>query len=374
MKRERKKFDGVFKAKVVVEAIRGEKSVNEIASHYEIHPTQITQWKKKALSELPHRLSRNGEKRQEEKSELIDELYRQIGQLKVELDWVKKNLTGSVEERRGWIEPNHCRLSIARQCELVGLARSSWYYEPQGESDENLEYRRRIDEEYTRHPYYGVRRMTEGLRKEGDEVNPKRVGRRMRVMGLEAIYPKPRWSRGAVEPRKYPYLLGDLTVERSHQAWCTDITYIRLHRGFVYLLAVMDGFSRYVPSWRVSTSMDTGFCLEALNEALEGGRPEIFNSDQGGQFTSREFTGRLEEIGIRISRDGRGRVFDNIFIERLWRSVKYEEVYLKDYTRVSEWGESLRGYFRFYNEERLHQALEYRTPQMVYRIGHRLTA
>jgi putative transposase len=267
------------------------------------------------------------------------------------------------------MEPNHPKIPVSRQCELVGISRSGWYYQPGGESAENLKYMRLIDEEYTHTPFYGVRRMTAWLRRQGYEVNHKRVGRLMRVMGLETIYPKPRLSCGGPESRKYPYLLGNLVIARPNHVWSTDITYIRLRHGFVYLTAILDWFSRYVLAWELSDRLEVGFCLVALEKALQGSQPEIFNSDQGTQFTSLEFTGRLEAEGIRISMDGRGRVFDNIFIERLWRSVKYEEVYLKDYASVSDCRESLQNYFRFYNEERLHQALDYQTPQAMYWTG-----
>jgi len=268
--------------------------------------------------------------------------------------------------KREWIDPQHPQIPIIRQCELVGMSRSSWYAPPLGESPENLQYMRLIDEEYTRRPYYGIRKLTEWLNRQGYGVNRKRVARLMRLMGLEAIYPKPRISQGNQEHRKYPYLLRDMAVTHPDQVWCTDITYIRLRQGFVYLVAVMDWYSRYVLSWRISVSLDTAFCMEALNEALEQNQPMIFNSDQGTQFTSGEFTGRLEEAGIRISMDGRGRVFDNIFIERLWRSVKYEEVYLKEYGSVADCISSLREYFWGYNVERLHEALDYHTPAEIY--------
>jgi putative transposase len=264
------------------------------------------------------------------------------------------------------VEALHPQLSITRQCELIGLPRSSWYSEPRGESAENLLYMRLIDEQYTRCPFYGSRRMSEWLKRQGYPANRKRVSRLMRRMGLWAMYPRPRLSLGEVTHRKYPYLLRDLKIERPNQVWCTDITYIRLRGGFLYLAAVMDWYSRYVLSWRLSSSLEVGFCLETLEEALSRGRPEIFNSDQGAQFTSLVFSGRLEKEKIRISMDGRGRAFDNIMIERLWRSVKYEEVYLKDYENPGECQQGLCAYFEFYNEQRLHQHLAYRTPQEVH--------
>jgi len=267
------------------------------------------------------------------------------------------------------IEKDHPRLSVRCQCRLLGLARSALYYEPVGESEDNERVMRWIDREYTRHPFYGVPRMTAWLRRKGEAINPKRVRRLMRRMGLEAIYPKKHLSVAGEGHRRYPYLLRGVVVDRPNQVWCADITYIRLRRGFVYLVAVLDWYSRYLLSWAVSGSLEVEFCLEALEESLAEARPEIFNTDQGVQFTSEAFTGLLARQKIRISMDGRGRVFDNIFVERFWRTVKYEEVYVKEYADPSEARDGLRGYFRFYNRERPHQALEYRTPAEVYFAG-----
>jgi putative transposase len=240
------------------------------------------------------------------------------------------------------------------------------YYKAEPETVENLELMRRIDEQYMRTPFYGVRKIVRWLWQQGDRVNPKRVRRLMRRMGLEAIYPKPRLSLPAPGHRIYPYRLRGLKIDRPNQVWGTDITYIRLHQGFIYLVAIMDWFSRYVLAWEVSVSLESAFCLAALDWALQTACPEIFNSDQGAQFTSEIFTKRLEESGITISMDGRGRAMDNIFVERLWRSVKYEEVYLKDYEHVPEAVRNLRNYFLFYNHERAHQALGYQTPATIY--------
>jgi putative transposase len=247
------------------------------------------------------------------------------------------------------------------------LSRSGYYYQPQGESICNEHLMRLMDEEYTRHPFYGVKRMTGWLLGRGYEVNEKRVRRLLRLMGIVAIYPKPHLSGAASGPATYPCLLRGLSIMRPDQAWATDITYIRMLKGFIYLVAIMDLFSRYVVSWEISTTRETEFCLNALNRALLRAKPEIFNSDQGVQFTSDDFTGRLKKAEIRISWDGKGRAYDNIFVERLWRSVKYEEVYLKEYVTVREAVRELNAYFRFYNTERLHQSLKYRTPWNVYR-------
>jgi len=225
---------------------------------------------------------------------------------------------------------------------------------------------RRLDEQYTATPYYGVRRMTACVRRQGWEVNEKRVRRLLRLMGLEAIYPKPKLSQPGQGSVIYPYLLRGVEIERVNQVWSADITYIRMARGWLYLVAVMDWFSRYVLSWRLSASLESDFCVEAVSAALRRAKPEIFNTDQGSQFTSEAFTGRLKQRGVRISMDGRGRCLDNVFTERLWRSVKYEEVYLKDYQESSEAQRGLQRYFRHYNQERPHQALGYRTPAEIY--------
>jgi putative transposase len=265
------------------------------------------------------------------------------------------------------IEREGCQLSVRTQCRLLGVNRSTLYYRQQGVEQSDLEVMRLLDEQYTRTPQYGVERMTAWLKRKGLVIGHNRVRRLMRLMGLEAIYPKPRLSRpGGRENRKYPYLLRGLTIERANHVWAADITYIRLWQGFVYLVAIMDWYSRYVLSWSLSTTLDAWFCVEALRQALVIARPEIFNTDQGSQFTGDEFIGVLKETGIAISMDGRGRVFDNIFVERLWRSVKYEEVYPKDYQTVDDARQNLTGYFHFYNYERLHQSLEYRTPAEVY--------
>lgn len=257
-------------------------------------------------------------------------------------------------------------MSLRRQCELLGLSRGSLYYEPVGETAENVGIMRRIDEMYTAHPFLGSRRMVEMLDRQGLEVNRKRTQRLMRLMGLEAIFPKRSLSGHGAAQRVYPYLLRGVDIVRVNQVWATDITYIPMRHGFLYLVAILDWFSRYVLAWRLSNSLDVEFCLAALEEALEHGRPDILNSDQGVQFTSQPFTQRLTEAGIRISMDGRGRVFDNIFVERLWRSLKYEEVYLKAYEDGWTAEESIGRYFAFYNTGRPHQALQYQTPEEVY--------
>jgi putative transposase len=249
------------------------------------------------------------------------------------------------------------------------LARASYYYRPAAASAEELALLRFLDEQYTRTPFYGVRRMTAVLRQQGYAVNPKRVRRLLRTLGLAALAPQPGTSRAAPGHPVYPYLLRGVRIERVDQVWSTDITYIRLRSGFAYLAAVLDWYSRYVLSWALSNSLEVGFCLAVLEAALARGQPEIFNTDQGAQFTSPAFTGRLATAGVRISMDGRGRALDNVFVERLWRSVKYEEVYLQDYGGMGEAQRGLERYFGFYNAERPHQALAYRTPLAVYGGG-----
>ncbi len=264
------------------------------------------------------------------------------------------------------IELGHPDLSVRRQCALLGIARSGLYYEPVGPNREDLELMRLLDEQYTRTPFYGVRKMTRFLHSLGYGADVKRVRRLLRLMGLEAIYPKPRLSFNGAEHRKFPYLLCGLDISRPNQVWCADITYLRLRQGFGYLVAIMDWFSRYVLSWEVSNTLEADFCVSALEAALRVARPEISNTDQGSQFTSEDFIGKLEKAEVRISMDGKGRFLDNIFVERLWRTVKYEDVFIRDYETLSDARVGLRRYFPFYNDERFHETLDYQTPAQVY--------
>jgi putative transposase len=277
----------------------------------------------------------------------------------------------TIEQKRKAIEPGHKKITIERQCELLGMNRSSLYYKPSGETEYNEHLMKLIDRQYIETPFYGIDKMTAWLCRQGHYVNHKRVRRLMRQMGLEAIYPHRK--RGLSVPDKqhriYPYLLKGVQVERADQVWSADITYVRMRRGWVYLAAVMDWFSRYVLSWEISVTLESDFCIEALNRALSFGRPHIFNTDQGSQFTSIEFTKILLDAGVQISMDGKGRAFDNIFSERLWRTVKVEDVYLRDYQTVSEARYYLGRYFDFYNSRRLHESLGYRTPAEVYGVA-----
>jgi putative transposase len=252
---------------------------------------------------------------------------------------------------------------------LLGLSRSSLYYEPATETAEDLRLMRLLDQEYTAHPFLGSRRLTAWLNAQGEAVNRKRVQRLLRRMGLEAIYPKPKLSAARAGHRVYPYLLRNVSIQRVDQVWSTDITYVPLASGFMYLAAILDWYSRYVLAWRLSNTLDGSFCLDMLEEALSRGRPEVFNTDQGVQFTAQAWTGRLESAGVAVSMDGKGRCLDNVFVERLWRTVKYEDIYLWQYEAVPDLQQGLGRFFPYYNEERPHQALEYRTPGEVYREG-----
>ncbi len=264
------------------------------------------------------------------------------------------------------IEPQHPTISIRRQCQLLGLSRASFYREPAQETAFNLHLMRLIDEQYTKTPFYGYPKMTVHLRALGFPVNEKRVARLMQRMGLQAVRARVRTSRPNPQQRVYPYLLRDLDITQPNHVWCADITYVPMPLGFMYLVAIMDWFSRYVLAWELSNTLDVGFCIAALQDALEVGQPAIFNTDQGAQFTARTFTATVEAAGVRVSMDGRGRVMDNIFIERLWRSVKYEDLYLKEYRTVADLEAGLDAYFSFYNTARPHQSLAYRVPAAVH--------
>src|SRR5271165_1210917 len=357
MPRTRKSHPPSLKAKVAVEAIKAHKTAAQIAQMLGVHPTQVGGWKKQALAGLPDIFGNGREQMRQQADADKDELYKQIGQLKVELDFLKKELASSTEDKRPWIDPYHRRLSIQQQCELLGVPRSTYYYQPQPESAENLRLMRQLDQLYMKLPFFGSRKMAVEL-----EVNRKRIQRLMRILGIEAHYPKPNLSRPQPGHQIYPYLLRGVAIERPNHVWSTDITYLPMRGGFLYLVAVMDWFSRFVLSWELSNTMETGFCLAALEAAFRFGQPEIWNSDQGSQFTSADFLAPLKSRGISISMDGRGRALDNVFIERLWRSLKYELIYPGDFASGLELFQALDRYFRFYNYQRPHQALDYRTP------------
>ena len=272
-------------------------------------------------------------------------------------------------ERKAIVDKS-LKIPINRQCQILELNRSSFYYRAREVSESDLERMRQIDEFHTKRPFYGSRRIRDWFEDQGISVNRKRIQRLMRLMGIQALYPKKKTSRPGKGHKVYPYLLRGLDINRSNQVWAADITYIPMAKGFLYLVAIMDWHSRKVLSWRLSNTMDDYFCVEALNEALQCyGKPEIFNTDQGAQFTSVDFTDILKEHDIAISMDGKGRWMDNVFIERLWRSLKYEDVYLKAYGSVAHAKESINSWFNLYNKERRHQSLQKRTPDTVYFHG-----
>lgn len=278
----------------------------------------------------------------------------------------KKNLKLSTEEKVLLLEKDHKKLALTRQCELLGLARSTAYYKPMEIGEKEQKLLNLADEIFTAHPYYGKRRLSVVLKQKGYFVGVKMAASLMKILGLEAIYPRKKTTIPNKAHKVYPYLLRDVPIERINHVWSTDITYIRLLKGFVYLVAIIDWYSRYVLSWRLSITMETEFCTEALNEALKACTPEIFNSDQGSQFTSEAFTEPLIQAGSLISMDGKGRCLDNIFSERFWRTIKYEDIFIKDYGSPLEAEDGIRQYIQFYNHERPHQSLNYKTPAQIY--------
>jgi len=275
-------------------------------------------------------------------------------------------MTDPFEARRLMIEPDKSDISIVKQCDLLGISRSGYYYSPRPESPENLKIMRMMDEQYLKTPFYGARRMHAHIKYQGYLVNIKRIRRLLHLMGLEAIYPKPNISKPLSGHKIYPYLLNGLSINNTNQVWSSDITYIPMKSGFLYLVAIIDWYSRFVLSWRISNSLESVFCVDALDEALELGCPEIFNTDQGSQFTGERHTSLLKSNEIKISMDGKGRAIDNVFIERLWRSLKYEYVYLNAPETGKELYHGLNDYFNFYNNERPHQSLEYQFPRAVH--------
>ncbi|MEL6229683.1 MAG: IS3 family transposase [Cyanobacteria bacterium J06627_3] len=370
MAKKRKQYSAKFKAKVAIESIQGMKTVPELASQYEIHPTLINTWKRQLLEDAStlFESAKSKDKQDSDSQAQIDELYRQIGQLKVERGFFSQALSGlGLGERKAMVDATHDQLSIVRQCQLLRVNRSTLYYRPAKPSAANLTLLKLIDQQYLKTPFYGSRRMREYLREQGYQVNRKRVQRLMHQLGLQAIYPKPKLSKRHPDHTVYPYLLRGVEIVRVNQVWSTDITYLPVLKGHFYLVAIMDWFSRKVLSWQVSNTMDVQLCMAALNRALEQyPKPEIFNSDQGAQFTANAFTQRLKQSDILISMDGRGRCHDNIFIERLWRSVKWELIYIKAFDDGTHLMKEVKNWFNFYNQIRPHQSLNYRTPDEIY--------
>ncbi|RVU80965.1 IS3 family transposase [Leucothrix sargassi] len=368
MTKVRKRHNAEFKSKVAALAIKEQKTINELTAEYGVHATQISNWKKQVLAVIPSAFNTKQQDNEQAQQAIIDELHRQLGQVISERDWLKKKfLTATLNARKQLLEPDSKDFSTRKQCELLGINRSSLYYQPKPISKLDITLMNLLDEQYTKTPFYGVKRMTAHLKQLGHPVGQKRVRRLLRQMGLDAIYQHPNTSKPNPEHQVYPYLLRNVPITRCNQVWSTDITYIRLSKGFVYLMAVIDWYSRYVLGWSLSTTLEADFCIDTVGKLLHNGlRCEIFNTDQGSQFTSPRFTTPLIDLGIAVSMDGRGRALDNIFVERLWRSVKYECVYLRQFDTVSQARVGLKEYFEFYNHERLHQSLDYHTPAQVY--------
>ncbi|WP_282252872.1 IS3 family transposase [Vibrio campbellii] len=366
MTRKRRNHSPEFKAKVALAAAKGDKTVAELAQKYNLHANQISTWKKELL-ENAAMIFASESQLSKDNTEEVDKLHAKIGQLTMENGFFGQSARSLDRAQRKLSLVKSTPLPIKRQCELLNIARSTAYYQPIGLSVEEIELRHIIDEIHLQYPFMGSRRVRTELAKKGHNVNRKRVIRIMRDMGIGAIYPKPKTTLANKAHKVYPYLLRNVEVTYPNQAWAIDITYIPMAKGFLYLVAIIDWYSRKVLSWRLSNTMDTSFCIEALEEALKHyGPPDIFNSDQGSQFTSSEFTQKLTDHGVRISMDGKGRWVDNVFIERLWRSLKYEEVYLKAYTTPREAELEIGNYMVFYNEERNHQGLNDLTPDEAY--------
>ncbi|WP_375167469.1 IS3 family transposase [Bradyrhizobium sp. CCGUVB4N] len=372
MKKTRRTIDAALKAKIALEALREQSTVTDLAQRYQVHVNQIYALKKQLQDQAVRAFDAGAGRDGEAAHELeVEKLHAKIGQLTVERDFLaRRSGKMSAPDRRGLLQRDHAGLSIRRQCQLLSVARSSVYRPPRPAKDNDLELMRRIDELFTAWPFLGSRRMTAMLNSEGCRINRKRVQRLMRKMGIAALGPKPRTTKPAPGHKIFPYLLRHMVIDRPNQVWAADITYLPIGQGFLYLVAIIDWASRAVLAWRLSNTMDTSFCVSALEEALARfGRPEIFNTDQGSQFTSAAFTGTLAATGVRISMDGRGRWMDNVFIERLWRSLKYEDIYLKGYSDGPEAKAGIARWIEFYNFQRPHQALENRAPMAVWRAG-----
>ncbi|WP_325895446.1 IS3 family transposase [Grimontia sp. NTOU-MAR1] len=366
MTRKRRNHSPEFRAKVALAAAKGDKTVAELAQQYNLHANQISTWKKELLDNAAMIFASESQLGQDS-SEEVDKLHAKIGQLTMENGFFGESARSLDRAQRKNSLVKSTPLPIKRQCELLNIARSTAYYHPIGLSDEEMELRRMIDEIHLQYPFMGSRRIRTELAKKARHVNRKRIVRIMREMGIGVIYPKPKTTLANKAHKVYPYLLRDIDVAYPNQTWAIDITYIPMAKGFLYLVAIIDWYSRKVLAWHLSNTMDTSFCVEALEDALQHyGPPDIFNSDQGSQFTSTEFTQRFIDHGVRISMDGKGRWVDNVFIERLWRSLRYEEVYLKAYTTPREAELEIGNYMVFYNEERNHQGLNDLTPDEAY--------
>ncbi|MBW8079333.1 MAG: IS3 family transposase [Gallionella sp.] len=365
MKKPRRNHSASFKARVALEAIRGEKTVAQIAAHHEVHATQVTAWKTELLENAAAIFG--GDVLASDGKERIRELQAKIGELTMENFFFRRRAREIPRpERKAMIERDG-EISVKRQAQLLDLSRSSVYYVARGLPERDLRLMRLLDELHLKWPFYGARKLTRELRNQGHAVGRRHVTSLMRRMGMETIYRKPRTSIPAPLSAVYPYLLTGVKIERPNHVWAADLTYLPMAHGFQYLVAIIDVGSRKTLSWRVSNTMTPDFCVEALQEALgKYGKPEIFNTDQGSQFTCGEWIDTLKAAGVQISMDGKGRWIDNVFIERLWRSVKYENIYLHAYENGTQLRRGLTEYFDFYNARRTHQALDYQTPDDVY--------
>jgi putative transposase len=366
-RRPRRNHTPAFKAKVALAAVKGEKTLAELAQQFDIHPNQITQWKGQLLDGAAGVFG--SDSRTDGNGPAVDltVLHAKIGELTLENDFLAGAPGQSgFAERKAMIDRSH-DLPITRQAKMLNVSRGSVYYRPRAPSAADLALMRRMDELHLDFPFAGSRMLRDLLTAEGFQVGRRHVATLMKRMGIQAVYRTPNTSKPAPGHKIDPYLLRDLAVTRPNQVWAMDITYVPMARGFVYLAAVIDWFSRRVLSWQLSITMEAGFCVEAVEDALaRHGRPEIFNTDQGSQFTSAAFTGLLIDNAIAISMDGRGAWRDNVFVERLWRSVKYEEIYLRAYDTVAEARSSLASYFDFYNSRRPHSSLDRQTPDQAY--------
>ncbi len=363
-RRPRRNHSAAFKAKVAVEALKDGRTLVKLAERFQVHPNQITEWKKQLLERAEEVFSKE---KQAETGADVKALHAKIGQLAMENDFfITRARAHKRAERKEMIDREH-PLPLTRQSQMLELSRSSLYYESVPVSDRDLELMRLIDELHLQYPYMGSRSIRDQLQDMGHQVGRQHVSTMMKKMGIAAMYRKPKTSKSHPAHKVYPYLLRGLEITRANQVWAADITYLPMARGFCYLVAIMDWASRKVLAWRLSNTLDASFCVEALEEAIARyGTPEVFNTDQGSQFTSDDFIGVLQYNDIRVSMDGKGRWMDNVFIERLWWSVKYQDVYLKAYSSIAEARNGLTKYFDFYNHKRQHQSLDRRTPDGVY--------
>jgi len=367
--KKRQSFDKAFKAKVVLEALKEAMTIKEIANKYSVHPNQITLWKKQAIENLPDIFERPNKKSEQEKKaeEKYEDALKTVGMMKIENEYLKK-VQAPVRERARLIEKENPRIRIGKQCEVLGISRSMAYYEPQNEVlKRDLVLLEKIREILAEIPFYGYRKVMLEVRRRYFRVTEKQVRRVMARSGLQAIFPGRNLSKARQEHKKYPYLLSGKAIRYPNQVWATDLSYIKLPSGHVYLMAIMDLFSRKVLNWTISNTLDAHVFANCLSTTIEEyGAPAIFNTDQGCQFTSDCWISVLKNHGVQVSMDGRNRALDNVFVERLWRSLKYEDIYIRHYESVIELRKGFTRYFRFYNSYRSHQHLDYQVPDEMY--------